>query len=306
MRDERRNYVIVGAFVLAMGAALLVWLAVLSGRTGATDPYFILYRNVMGLSVGTQVLYEGYPLGLIEEISPAEAARGTESRFRVDVSLQRGWRIPEDSVASITASGLLSAVVIDIDAGTSDRTLEPGSAIRGVEAASVFSAVASVAGDFHDLTENNLKPLLESLSQGAPEIVENLEQFTADLAVTLERINQVMGPENADRIDRILANAESTSHNFDAVSADLRETREELDRLLRKANAIVEKNEPTIEHSIVDLHESLEAVVRHIDDITRNLEATTRNLNEFSRQIRQNPGVLIRGRSTDGDPTESP
>jgi phospholipid/cholesterol/gamma-HCH transport system substrate-binding protein len=304
MRDERRNYVIVGGFVLAMGAALLVWLAVLSGRTGASDPYYILYRNVMGLSVGTQVLFEGYPLGLIEEISQAEDEGGR--RFRVDVSLRRGWRIPEDSVASITASGLLSAVVIDIDAGVSGRPLEPGSAIPGLEASSVFSAVTSVAGEFHDLTENNLKPLLKTLSEGAPEIVENLEEFTADLSVTLERINQVLGPENADRIERILVNAESTSNNFDAVSADLRQTREELDRLFRRANALVEKNEATIEHSIVDLHESLEAVVRHIDDITRNLEATTRNLNEFSRQIRQNPGVLIRGRSTDGDPTEAP
>ncbi len=39
MRDERRNYLVVGAFVLAMFAALLVWIAVLSGRTGVTDSY---------------------------------------------------------------------------------------------------------------------------------------------------------------------------------------------------------------------------------------------------------------------------
>ncbi len=38
MREDTRNYVIVGTFVLAMLVALIVWIALLSGRTGATDP----------------------------------------------------------------------------------------------------------------------------------------------------------------------------------------------------------------------------------------------------------------------------
>ena len=84
------------AFVLAMGAALLVWLAVLSGRTGATDPYFILYRNVMGLSVGTQVLYEGYPLGLIEEIS-RDTLQQSGSASKVAESMQEILAVTEQT-----------------------------------------------------------------------------------------------------------------------------------------------------------------------------------------------------------------
>jgi len=33
MRDVRRNYLVVGSFVLLMGAVLVVWLSVLAGRT---------------------------------------------------------------------------------------------------------------------------------------------------------------------------------------------------------------------------------------------------------------------------------
>jgi phospholipid/cholesterol/gamma-HCH transport system substrate-binding protein len=40
------------------------------------------------------------------------------------------------------------------------------------------------------------------------------------------------------------------------------------------------------------------AISRRIDSITGDLESTTRNMNEFSRQIRENPGVLVRGRET--------
>jgi phospholipid/cholesterol/gamma-HCH transport system substrate-binding protein len=33
-----------------------------------------------------------------------------------------------------------------------------------------------------------------------------------------------------------------------------------------------------------------------MDAISSNLESTSRNLDEFSRQVRENPGVLLRGR----------
>ena len=64
MREERRNYLVVGVFVLAVLAGLLVWLAVLSGRTGATDSFYVVYDNVMGVASGTQVLYEGFAIGI--------------------------------------------------------------------------------------------------------------------------------------------------------------------------------------------------------------------------------------------------
>ncbi len=283
MRDERRNYAVVGVFVIAMLAGLLVWIAVLTGRTGATDPYYILYDNVLGLGAGTQVYFEGYSVGRIEDIAPVRA--DGRQRFRVDVSVRRGWRIPEDSVAEITASGLLSAVIVDIRAGSSERFLEPGSTIRSIEAGNLFATLSSVAGELGDLAEKSLRPLLDSLAEGAPNIVSNLEDFTG----VLQR--------SSDRIDRILRSVESVASNFDSVSAELVGTQAQLDGALRSLNAFLEENEGDVSHAIGDLHDSLESVARHVDAITHNLEATSRNMNEFSRQIRRNPGVLIRGRS---------
>ena len=44
-----------------------------------------------------------------------------------------------------------------------------------------------------------------------------------------------------------------------------------------------------------DLRYLTDSVSRHIDAINRNLEGAARNLYEFSRQIRQNPGLLLGG-----------
>ncbi len=60
MKEANRNYTAVGAFVLSMLAALVMWFAILSGAAGSTDRYYIFWDNVMGLKPGTQILFEGY------------------------------------------------------------------------------------------------------------------------------------------------------------------------------------------------------------------------------------------------------
>ena len=294
MRDDRRSYVLVGGFVVAMVAALVVWLAALSGRSFAAHEYYVVYSNVLGLAEGTQVLYEGFPVGQITGIEPLE--RDGKRVFRVELGIRRDWKLPEDSVAAVAAPGLLSAVVIDIQGGRSPTLLEAGAELRGMEASSVFTAVSDVASQLNDLAENSVKPLLESLGKGTPEIVSNVEAFTSALNVTLERIDSLLSPANVEKINRILANLETTSSGFAAVAGDLDRTRAEIDQLLRTVDKLLDRNQGEIGHAIADLHDSLEAVARHIDAISSNLELSTRNLSEFSRQIRENPGVLVRGR----------
>ena len=119
MRSSGINYLVVGAFVLAMLVGLIVSLAMLTGRTGATDTYYTVYRNVAGIKFGTQILYEGFPIGQVEEVTPMPEEGGM--RFRVDFSVQEGWRIPIDSVAQVAASGLLAAITVILVPGR--RTL---------------------------------------------------------------------------------------------------------------------------------------------------------------------------------------
>ena len=131
MQDSRINYVVVGAFVTGMIVALVVALSILSGRSGATDTYYTLYDNVTGIKYGTAVLYEGYQIGQVDTIEPTAnsgvgAAPGTNASakgvlFKVVLKVKRGWRIPEDSVARAAASGILSAMTVDIRGGPGTR-----------------------------------------------------------------------------------------------------------------------------------------------------------------------------------------
>jgi phospholipid/cholesterol/gamma-HCH transport system substrate-binding protein len=299
MRDDNRNYIIVGVFVIAMLAVLIVWIALLSGRTGATDGYYIVYDNVMGLRTGVEILYEGFPVGLIEDISPED---GTDRRrYRVDVSVKRGWPIPEDSRAAITASGLLSANVIDIRGGVSDENLTPGSEIPGQEAADLMSAMNEAADQLANLIDGSVKPLIEEISMEVPEIMGNVKRFTVKLNDTAERVGAILDPTNVERVGSILENLDNATGEFDTLLEGLGETRHEVDGLIAKLDRLFAEDKGELGDAIADLKHTLESIARHIDAITANLEETTRNVNEFSRQIRENPGVIIRGRETDDD-----
>lgn len=337
MRTGKFSYFAVGVFVIAMVAALVVSISVLTGRTGATDSYFTVYRNVTGIKFGTQVLYEGYPVGQVEQVTP-QPEQG-RMRFRVDFTVREGWRIPDDSIAEVAAPGLLSAITVSIRAGSSASALKPGAQVAGQERSDIFAVVSSVASDFGDLSATSLKPLLANLNRvaqvfaglmetEAPKMTGDLAIVTGDLAARLPRIvgdaekvannligiseevRQLLQPAKGgtlnDRIYGILGNVDSATAGFSQLARELQDTRLNADRLLgdlggiaREMNTMVGDNRLDLEQTVIDLRYVLESVSRHVDAINQNLEGASRNMYEFSRQIRNNPGVLIGGRPPD-------
>jgi len=115
MKRENINYFAVGVFVLSMLAMFFVVLYKITGRTGPTDEYYVVYSNVTGLKYGTPVLYEGYQIGQVEKIDPVHS--GGATRYQISLSVIKDWKIPSDSIAHLVTSGLISAITIDIKEG---------------------------------------------------------------------------------------------------------------------------------------------------------------------------------------------
>ncbi len=303
MRDSQKNYLAVGIFVLTMLSVLIVWLTVLSGGTQATKPYYLEFDNIIGLSRGGQILYEGYPIGEIEDIVFVQ--RPAASVYRLDLTIREDWDIPEDSVAVMTQASVLSAMVIDIQAGASQQMLAPGEQIPSVRSSNIMTAMSSVAAKLGNLADTSLKPLLENLSGGTdslaslshdvPVILGNVKAFTSQLTVATTRLNHILD-QSEQPIETILGKAELASGNISTVTRDFHQTRKQLDTLLISLRKIVSHNSGEIDHSIGDLHHTLEVVSSHIQEISSNLEATTRNMNELTTDLRRNPGLIVRGR----------
>lgn len=316
MKDSRINYVLVGGFVLAMIAGLIVTLALLTGRSGPTETYYTVYDNVGGLKYGTQVLYEGYPVGQVEAIHPERDGRKTV--FRVEMSVQKGWSIPADSRAQMAASGLLSALTIDIQGGQAAEVIPPGEVIPGGNGGTIFTALADIAGQVDDISEDGIKPLLEKLNlytdqlggtatTQLPEIAENLRKVSEDLARKTPEIttnlggfsrklnDDVLSEDNVRGIQRIITNSQDATARFTTMAETLEDLSRQVQTMVESLDGLVQDNRAPVNEAVEDLRYSLDAIARNIDSITYNLDATSRNMMEFSRSIRQNPGLFLGG-----------
>ncbi|MCH7863637.1 MAG: MCE family protein [Proteobacteria bacterium] len=329
MRSSKINYLIVGLFVLAMIGALVTTVAMLTGRTGAVDNYYTYYANVTGIKFGTQVVYEGYPIGQVEQVTPEE--KDGRMRFRIDFSVIEGWRIPKDSVGEIAAPGLLAAVTISIQAGSDKVSLKPGEMIISKERSDVFAVVSGVAGQLGDLMDSNIKPLLSNVDKAVqtinriiekegeglfedarkvtkdlselvafmagrvPKIADNVEEFSARMNEISNELGNLITPANREKIEQVIASMDETSKKIDTVLESLNGLLGDVGDLLGDVGELVLKEDGDVRQTLADTRYIVQTVSRHIDSINQNMEAAARNMYEFTRQIRQNPGLLLGG-----------
>jgi phospholipid/cholesterol/gamma-HCH transport system substrate-binding protein len=270
-------------------------MAVLTGRTGASDTYYTHFDNVLGVIPGTQLFYEGYDVGRVAAIEPADDP--TKGRYRVTLSVEQGWPIPDDSVAWITEPSLLAAITIDIRAGESPTMLEPGDDLAGRDLASVFTAVNSLASEVEVMIRRDIRPLLDSVADVSPRILANLDSVTSDLAAITNEFSSLMGPENVAQLDGMIDDLSATAENLGRLTGSLEASLESVDEMVESVDGLLSENTDEVDAIVEDLRHTLDSVARHIDTINENLESTSHNVNEFSRQIRENPAVLVRGNS---------
>lgn len=331
MRRDSVNYALVGAFVLAMLALAVAALYLVTGRTGPVDRYQVVYERLAGLGPGTPVRYEGYPVGRVEAIEPERAGGGM--RYRVTLSVREGWPIPADSVAEISASGLLAQLTIDIREGQAERLLEPGGTLAGRAGGDLAAVLSGVATDMNALARDSLAPLLRTLNAQlahlgddleahGPAIVKNTRSLVDKLNGNATRLERALSDANLARLERMLADAAAAAEQaavaaengvaiseegrrvaarLAAFSRDLEATRSRADALLAALEGVVGENRADLAASVDDLRRVLHVAARHSERIAHHVEGTSRNMHELSRQLRQNPGLLL-GTSPPRDP----
>ena len=315
MRRENINYIVVGTFVLFVFCLFLVVLYYVTGSSGPADEYYVEYDNVAGMKYGTPVLYQGYQVGQVTDINPVRDQNRT--KYRLNLDIQKNWKIPSDSVAEVVASGLLSAITIDIKEGTSSKMLSPGDTLEGKEASNLFDKVNEVAEDISELSKQGIRPLLDNVNTHVnkiggelttlitddvkpmvkrfdEKIVTDLKQLTTKLNVSADRLQQFLDEENEENVAQFLDNIESASVSINELLGNLDQTRQEINNVLGSIDKVVDDNDEDIRAAIEDLQKSLEIVSHNIGAIVHNIDGSARNVNELTREVRENPSLILK------------
>ncbi|HYE50771.1 MAG TPA: MlaD family protein [Azospirillaceae bacterium] len=203
--ETKASYALVGAFVLALTAALfvtVVWLARAS-LDRASQPYRIFFTgSVTGLVEGSPVRYRGVSVGSVTDI---RIDPDNVERVQVTVEVPEDTPIKTDAVATLEPVGVTGGVYVEIQGGTREAPLLRTDA-EGVP------VIPSRSG------------AITELLAGAPKLLGNLIQLSESLA-------GFMTPENQKAVSTVLANmaaasgdASNTMKNADQLIVDLRKT----------------------------------------------------------------------------------
>jgi len=322
MQNKSLNYAALGLFVIAMIAAAIGATVALSGHTGSRETYTTLFDNVADVKFGTQVRYEGFPVGQVEEIRPV--VKDGAMAFHLDLSVQEGWKIPVDSVARIGSSSILGGKTVEIRGGKSNSSLKPGDKITSAPPADMFAAMSSIAGEFGDLSRNGLRPMVERMSglvasadnlvakdlsqfvralndlagglqSDVPQIAGELRHFAKRLNTTLGSVQTVLSNSNMTGVTNVVKNVEQMSVGFLDISKSLQGSISQINDIVVKLDHVVKSNGGKVSGVVSDARYIMQSLARNIDNFNHNISGTAQNMNEFSRLIRQNPGLLLGG-----------
>jgi phospholipid/cholesterol/gamma-HCH transport system substrate-binding protein len=294
------NYALVGAFVLALGAALIagaLWLA--SGGAGqkAYEPYLALVdESVAGLNLNAPVKLNGVDVGKVRgiQLDPANP-----QRVRLTFAIERGTPVKADTVAVLKTQGLTGIAYVELSGGTRDS---PPLLAAAPEPFPVIPTKPSLGARL----ENVLTTVLAKLDSTSTTIdallsVENRLAFSSALA-DIAAVSRTLGARK-DTLDAGIASAARAFANAERVTVQLGPV---IERVGRSAEAVEKMGDETARAS-ANAGKTVDAVgaevqragaetlpqLQHLIGELSQLSASMRRLTE---QTERSPSSLLVGR----------
>ncbi len=115
---------IVGALVIAVAAAFLAYAYGVSGKGVGRDHYRVgaVFGRVDGVTVGSEVRIAGVKVGSVA----GNSLDPMTYEANVELAIDRGVAIPQDSVAKVVSDGILGGAHIAIEPGAAEEMLLEG------------------------------------------------------------------------------------------------------------------------------------------------------------------------------------
>jgi phospholipid/cholesterol/gamma-HCH transport system substrate-binding protein len=276
--ENKVNYAVVGAFVLALGAALIagvLWLAAGGNYKKKYEPYqAIVKESVAGLSIDAPVKYLGVDVGKVSAINiDPENTQQVMLKFLID----RGTPIKQDTEAVLKSQGLTGIAYVEINGGSAGSQplvateAEPIPTIRSRPSLSarLENVATSVLANLDKMTTNlnamlddgNRLALKTSLADtaslmrmlagqrevlnasitDAARIARNTARASEKFSPAMDRVNA--GVDAIEKMAKVVSRAgEGAGRTVDAAEVSMKqlntETLPELERLLVELNQL--------------------------------------------------------------------
>ena len=306
-------------FLIISSSVLLLFFIILVGNRllKRMDIYYIVYEDisVTGLEPGAAVKFRGVQVGRVSGLAVKDAAS-----IIIEIEVEQDTPIKKDTEAILTLVGITGLKFIELTGGSVEsESLPVGSNITAGQ--SLFENISGYA----EIILGKLERVLNNINlMTGPETAGAINDAIHSLASISSEIDTLLR-DNRPTLELVIDNLASTTEKVDSTMTVINNMiqSEKIQNAVSNIDHITETLRTQIDslrlaetsRDLLDLLENTNKMVvnydllaiRARDDILgslRNLDETLDNLREAADVIRENPSVLIRGRTTTGDRLE--
>ena len=248
----KSSYVLVGVFVLMLGAALiagLLWLT--TGGPPRDYAGYLVYvtESVSGLNVDGDVKYKGVRIGRVSEVG---LDPHNPERVRIVLLVLEDTPVKTDTVATLELQGITGIANINLTGGSRDA----GPLIR---------------------FEDEEYPIITSRPSLLMRLDGSVFELFASIISTSNRMGNLLNEQNHASFSATLANTETLTANLNARA-------EELNELLANANTLIKKVDtattqlPKLVDQFTRTASALESMALNLAVAGETLQATSADL----------------------------
>jgi phospholipid/cholesterol/gamma-HCH transport system substrate-binding protein len=311
--ETRADYVLVGGFVLAILACLVVavlWLARVQFNAAAATYDIFLTGSVTGLTPGAPVRYNGIPVGRVTDV---QLDPQNQQRVRVTVEVNTRTPIKVDAVASLEVQGLTGGAFIEISGGSPDAPpLERQPGERHPVIASRPSGLQQVVTSAPEVLSrlivlaDRLNEILDEHNQAAmAETLENVRRFTATLAARSGDIDATIADGAAAVRDLRLAIA-ATSKTADelrqlvAPGGELVQALKGIDATSRRASEVAGHLDALVQENRQPVRDFSQRGLSEMQQLVADARALVAEMTRIADTLRRDPARFLYGERREG------
>ncbi|MFK8028692.1 MAG: MlaD family protein [Gammaproteobacteria bacterium] len=248
----RSSYVLVGVFVLMLGAALiagLLWLT--TGGPPRDYAGYLVYmtESVSGLNVDAEVKYRGVSVGRVSEV---KLDPENFERVRIVLLVLEDIPIKTDTVATLELQGITGIAIINLTGGSTE------------------------AGQVKRVGDEEY-PIIASRPSLLMRLDDSISELFTSIKETSDRMAEMLNKENQATIT-------ATLHNAESMTASLSARADELTELMANTNTLVSKLDtatarlPDLVDQFTRTAGALEAMATNMADAADTLLETSSDL----------------------------
>lgn len=298
--ETRANHVLIGAFTLGVclfAVLFALWAAKYTTEKSFQEYDVVFQEAVTGLSVGSQVLYSGISVGAVRNLS---LVRDDPRKVVARIRLSADTPVKTDTRAKLTLTGLTGTAVIQLTGGSpGSPSLEPPEGKRVATIPSEPSALQNIAATANEIVDRVNVLLSEDNIARITRTLEQLDQVTGAVANEREEIAGLIRSARAasEKLEATLASADRTITGIDQgvvqklpeIVAKLDRTLAQLETTSQTANGILSENREAIADFSND-------GLGQVGPTMRQLRSLIRELDDLADKVETNPAGFILGR----------